>query len=279
MKHPPDDQLSAHYGQDGLLARIENALAAMGKSPATVTADDLAPADEFHIGGREASAAFLDRLGLSPSQHLLDIGCGIGGGARFAAARYGVRVTGIDLTADFVETGLALNRWCGLDGEVALEQGSALATPFAGGSFDGAYMMHVGMNIADKSALFAEVFRVLRAGAVFGIYDIMRMEDGDLVLPVPWASAPEESFVASPATYRQALEAAGFSVEAERNRHAFALDFFDRVRARNAASGGPPPLGLQIIMGDTAALKLKNMVANVAAGRVAPFEMIARKPA
>jgi hypothetical protein len=36
---------------------------------------------------------------------------------------------------------------------------SALALPFAPGAFDGAYLLHVGMSIEDKLALFADARR------------------------------------------------------------------------------------------------------------------------
>ena len=42
----------------------------------------------------------LDRLGLEPGQHLLEIGCGWGGLAEIAARDYGVRVTGLTLSAE-----------------------------------------------------------------------------------------------------------------------------------------------------------------------------------
>jgi ubiquinone/menaquinone biosynthesis C-methylase UbiE len=60
--------------------------------------------------------------------------------------------------------------------------------PFPDRSFDGAYMLHVGMNIEDKEKLASEVARVLRPGSVFGIYDVMRTGPGELAYPVPWAA-------------------------------------------------------------------------------------------
>jgi hypothetical protein len=105
----------------------------------------------------------------------------------------------------------------------------------------------------------------------------MRIGDGDLVYPVPWATTPETSFVASVEQYKQALQAAGFTLVAERNRHEFALAFFEQLRARTLAAGGPPPLGLHILMGASAPVKVQNMIANVAGGRIAPVELIARK--
>jgi len=160
--------------RNGLVAAIRDGLGKLGKTPATVTVDDLAPVDEFHIGGRQASEAFLAQLALTPNQRVLDIGCGLGGSARFAATRYGCEVTGIDLTGAFVDTGKVLCDWVGLADRVSLLQGSALDMLFESGAFDAAYMLHVGMNIADKRQLCADVHRVLRPGACFGIYDLMR---------------------------------------------------------------------------------------------------------
>lgn len=130
-----------------------------------MTIDDLAPVDEFHIGGRRASEHFLSQLGFSPEMHVLDIGCGLGGAARFVASRYKSRVTGVDLTPEYVKTAKVLCRWVELQDRISLHQGSALSLPFSDSTFDGAYMLHVGMNIADKAKLCFEVSRVLRAGS------------------------------------------------------------------------------------------------------------------
>jgi ubiquinone/menaquinone biosynthesis C-methylase UbiE len=101
------------------------------------------------------------------------VGCGIGGPSRYIAETYGCRVTGIDLTDEFVRTAQALARRTSLAGRIDYRQASALDLPFAPGTFDGAYMMHLGMNIEDKAALFTEIRRVLKDNATFGIYDVM----------------------------------------------------------------------------------------------------------
>lgn len=274
----PDANLVAgHYTSGHLLAAIEAAVIAAGKTTANITVDELAPVDEFHIGGRVASQSFLDQLSLNSSDHVLDVGCGLGGASRFAASHYGSRVTGIDLTEEFIHTGKALCRWVGLDSLVTLELGSATAMPYAEAVFDKAYMMHVGMNIADKEAMALNVYCVLRPGGTFGIYDVMQTGDEVLSFPVPWASTAAGSAVESPAHYREVLEQAGFEIIAERNRRDFALEYFEQLAAKNAASGGPPPLGLHIVMGENRSTKVKNMIDNIAAGRVAPVEIIAQK--
>jgi ubiquinone/menaquinone biosynthesis C-methylase UbiE len=274
---PAQVDVSKHYTRGDLVEAIRAGIVALGKTPDAVTVDDLAPVDEFHIGGRRASEEFLDQLGFSAQMHVLDIGCGLGGPARFVASRYGSRVAGVDLTTEYVETGNALCKWVRLDQRISLHQGSALATPFADRGFDGAYMMHVGMNIEDKEKLAAEVARVLRPGSCFGIYDVMRTGPGELAYPVPWATTPDLSAVATPERYKKALEEAGFTVIAERNRRDFALAFFADLRAKMAAAGGPPPLGLHVLMGKNTPEKVQNMIASTSKGLIAPVELIARK--
>ena len=271
--------VSEHYTHGRLVAAIREGLAALGKTPDAVTIDDLAPVDEFHIGGRQATEHFIGQLDLAPDDHVLDVGCGIGGTSRFVAERYGCRVSGIDLTPEYVETARTLCEWVGLGERVTVQQASALEMPFDDGTFDAAYMLHVGMNIADKTGLFAEVARVLGPGGIFGVYDVMRTGGDDLVYPVPWAETAETSAVASPNDYKAALRAAGFEISAECNRWDFAIAYFERMRTRAAEADGPPPLGHHIEMGESAPLMIANMRGNIAAGGTAPVEIIARRDA
>jgi hypothetical protein len=99
-------------------------------------------------------------------------------------------------------------------------------------------------------------------------------DDGELSFPVPWASSPDTSFVETAAAYRRLLEGAGFSIRKERSRREFAIEFFRQMRARAAASGGPPPLGLHLLMGASAPQKVTNMIDNLEKGLIAPTEII-----
>ena len=274
---PAQQDVSKHYTHGNLVAAIRSGIESLGKTISSATVDDFAPVDEFHIGGRQASEDFLGQLDLTPENQVLDVGCGLGGAARFVASRYGCQVTGIDLTPEYVETAKVVCGWVGLDSRVSLHQGSALAMPFDDRAFDRAYMLHVGMNIDDKAKLCSEVGRILRPNSLFGIYDVMRIGDGELTYPVPWATTAASSAVARPAQYREALEKAGFAVIAERNRRDFAVAFFDQLRAKTTAAGGPPPLGLHILMGRNTPDKVQNMIENISSGKIAPVELIARK--
>jgi len=271
------DEVADHYGDDSLLDTISNGVTRMGKTTGDLTIEDLAPVDEFHIGGAAATRAFLENLGVEARDHVLDVGCGLGGASRFAAATYGCHVTGIDLTREYVETGIELCRWLGFEDRVRLVHGNAMATDFANATFDKVFLLHVGMNIPDKVALAEEAWRVLRPGGVLGVYDVMRMAGGDLTFPVPWSTTPTTSFVATPGEYRSSLEEAGFMVVEERDRSAAAAQFFADLQGSTSQTEGPPPLGLHVVMGADAPDKVRNMIGHVLDGTLAPVEMIAQK--
>jgi ubiquinone/menaquinone biosynthesis C-methylase UbiE len=276
MTYGIEGKVKEHYARSDIEQAILDALVASGKDIDRLQPGDLSPVDEFHTGGRQATEEFAGQLDITPDMHLLDIGCGIGGPSRFFAAERGCRVTGIDLTQDYVRTAAALSKRLGLDGKVEYRQASAAALPYGAATFDGATMMHVGMNIEDKPQAFAEVRRVLKAGATFAIFDVMRSAGGELRYPLHWAATSATSFVATPHEYRRALEAADFEIVKERNRQEFAREFFRQVKARLAETGGPPPLGIHILMKSHVSEKLDNYVSNLEAGLIAPTEIICR---
>lgn len=273
-----EEQVARHYTRGDLETALIAGLKAIGRDgEAPLAPQDLNGLDEFHIGGHEATSGLVARLGLAPGMAVLDIGSGTGGPARHMARAHGVRVSGIDLTPEYVAVAQLLTRRAGLEGSVDFKVGSAEALPYADASFDAATLMHVGMNLPDKAAVFAEVARVLRPGGVFAIYDVMRVGEGELRFPLPWASGPETSFVRQPEEYREALGAAGFAIAEERDRRDFALDVFRRLRARQSQASGPPALGLHLALGAEAPAKTGNMVANIERGVIAPVEMICRR--
>jgi ubiquinone/menaquinone biosynthesis C-methylase UbiE len=275
MSH--DSAVANHYTHGNLLGAIQASVSKLGKTVENVTVEDLGPVDEFHIGGRLATDRLLRQLDFSRADHILDVGCGLGGASRFVADQLGNRVTGIDLTQEYIDAGNVLCSWVGLDRQVTLHHGSALSMPFDEESFDGGFMLHVGMNIEDKNRLFAEIHRVLKPSTSFGVYDVMRSHDGELAYPVPWAAAPGTSKLGTPGEYKRALRDTGFEIVTEEDRRGFALEFFQEMREKTPANGCPPPLGLHTLMQDSTAVKVKNMIDSIAGGLIAPVAIVARK--
>lgn len=268
-------EIAGHYRHGALERVILDGLAAAGCDVDRLRPEDLAPVDEFHTGGHAATADLAAQLALGPGVSLLDLGCGLGGPARYFAREHGCTVVGVDLTAEYVEVAAMLTRRVGPAG-VAFRVASATDLPFADGRFDVVTLLHVGMNIPDKDSLCAEAARVLKPGGVMAIYDVMRTAQAEPAYPVPWAETAAWSFLAEPAAYRRALEAAGFQVSAERDRRDAAIAFFHRMRAR-LADKGPPPLGIHLLLGPSARHKLANMIDGLERGVIAPVEMIGRR--
>jgi ubiquinone/menaquinone biosynthesis C-methylase UbiE len=239
--------------------------------------EGLAPYDQFHGRGLEATVEVAGLIKAGAADHLLDIGSGIGGPARYFASHFGCRVTGIDLTPEFCEVACHLTRLLGLEDRIAFELGDALAMPFADASFDGAYSMNVSMNIADKAALYRETHRVLKPGAWFVLSEIARGEGGELDYPTPWASSALTSFLSTPEETRRGLEQAGFDVIQLRSTLDEALASGARARAIVASGGKPPHRAVMLIHGDNANEAMANMSRGLSNAQVNPIEVLARK--
>ncbi|NQV84420.1 MAG: methyltransferase domain-containing protein [Rhodospirillales bacterium] len=268
-------EVTQHYGDSGLITRIFAGLEAAGADLNNLTPEDLSPVDEFHLGGRKATIHAVSKLPLNKDSHVLDIGCGIGGTARFIASETGCRVTGIDLTPEYISTAQILNSRTGLADQVTCEIANALNMPFDEATFDVATTFHVAMNISERGKLYSEIARVLKPGGVFCLYDIMKKGDEPIDFPVPWAHSAATSHLTTPDEMLVHLEAAGFEVEEVEDRTNFALEVIKQGLA--ARTEGPPPLGVHLLMGAGAPEKVKNTRNNVQAGRMAPVQMIARR--
>jgi SAM-dependent methyltransferase len=192
-----------------------------------------------------------------------------------AAGKDIARLEVADLTDEFVAVATALTQRCGLSDRVSFRQGSALALPFDAATFDAAILIHVGMNISDKRRLFGEARRVLKPSARFGVYDILRIGKGRICYPTPWAAREETSFVEDIGTYRDLLSESGFRVEAESSRADDALALWQAMREARATHG-PPVLGLHILMGSEAPLRLANVIGALEGGVIAPTQILAR---
>jgi ubiquinone/menaquinone biosynthesis C-methylase UbiE len=266
--------VAAHYGTQDLVQKLLAGLSAAGVDPSRLTVKDLGPIDEFHIGGRAATEHAVAKMALTANMHVLDVGCGIGGASRYLASAIGCRVTGIDLTPEYIEAARELSRRTGLSDKITYQASSALAMPLADASFDAAITLHVAMNIKDRDGLYGEVARVLKPGAQFCVYDVMKGETGGLHYPVPWAETAETSHLTTPVEMQALLERAGFTVEQVEDRRDFAITFF-RERLAQAPGGGPPS-ALNFLMSNPR-VKSENMLANIEQGRISPVVMIARK--
>jgi SAM-dependent methyltransferase len=199
---------------------------------------------------------------------VIDIGSGIGGPSRYLAATYGCRVSGVDLTPEFVATAEDLTRRVGLADRVDFRVGSALDLPFPDASFDLAWTQNIAMNIADRPRFYGEIHRVLKPDGRLAIQDVAQGPGGAVHFPVAWADTPDISFLRTPEETRVMLEAAGFVARLWEDNTASAIAEFEAERARAGASpGGRPVLGVHLVVGESFREKMRNSQRSLAEGR------------
>lgn len=273
------DDVAKHYTRGDLLSRIAAALRDDGADPEHPTIETLAPYDQFHGRGLEATIEVAGLMPARASDHVLDIGSGIGGPARYVARRFGCRVTGIDLTPEFCGVARDLTRLVGLADRVDFECGNALAMPFADERFDGAYSMNVSMNIADKRAFYREIVRVLKPGAWLVLSEVAKGDGAALGYPTPWAATEQTSFLSTPDETRQGLVDAGFEAVELASSLEQALDFGMRSRAAVARGEKPPHRAVMLMQGEAAKAAMANTARGLAQGAIVPIEVRAQKVA
>ncbi len=274
----PEPKLTVedHYGVRGILDSILEPLVALGKDPEHLDPTDLAPVDEFHIRGREATLELAARANLSAGSRVLDVGCGLGGSVRHLAVEHGCHATGLDLTAEYIEGATSLATRVGLAEAVEFVQGSALDLPFEDGTFDAVWTEHAQMNIADKATFYGEIARVLRPGGRLVFHDIFLGDGAAVRFPVPWAEEASISALADPTSIRTALEASGLHVLDWEDKTTHSREWFEETIARIRADG-PPPIGIHLLMGNTALTKLENMVHALQVNAVAVVQAVAER--
>jgi len=267
------DRVSRHYSPGDLASRILAALEADGRDLGSLTVDDLAPVDEFHIRGRVATEELAGWVDLKPTDEVLDVGSGLGGTGRYLASRFGCCVQGVDLTEEYCRVATMLSERVGLHDKTSFRAADACALPFEDDSFDIVWTEHVQMNIADKAAFYGEIGRVLRPGGRFVFHDVFAGTNGAAHYPVPWASDESISHLATVPEVESILGSLGLRRVQWGERTEESRAFFQGVLER-LGSGQAPALGIHLPMGVDALVKVRNLHRNLVEGCVRVIQAV-----
>ncbi|KAK9831800.1 hypothetical protein WJX74_009654 [Apatococcus lobatus] len=172
-------------------------------------------------GGLQTTQEFIGRLGLKAGQHVLDVGCGIGGSCFLMAQQHDVYVHGVDLSVNMVL--VALDRAAAIEtgSKVSFEIADCLTMDFSPATYDVVYSRDTLLHIHNKTQVFKRLFQALKPGGRLFFTDYARS-----------AATPSKGFAAyiqerqydlhTVEAYGQLLREAGFvDVQAEDQTHLF----------------------------------------------------------
>ena len=233
-------------------------------------------------GGPDEIRGIVDGVDLS-RKTVLDIGCGTGGIGQFLAETYSLgKLVGVDVESGVIDKATDRAQQAGLDKQLTFICVEPGPLPFEEGAFDVVFSKDAMIHIAEKEALFTEVFRVLAPGGVVAACDWMSSTDGPFSEELKrYIELEDLGFgMASPARYRDAMASAGFKDIVMTDRNAW----YKEVVARECeALEGPFYEKLAATVGrdyiDHSIDVWRALKLVVDRGELRPTHMRARKPA
>jgi len=271
-----NEAILKQYSASNLFDSIKNALLKTNKNLDELTTKDLAPVDFFHIRGHHSTKELAERCKILPHIRVLDVGCGIGGTARFLATLYGCFVTGIDIIDEYCQTANKLSSILKLNDKTEFKTFNSNEFPFDDEKFDIVWTEHVQMNIEDKYKFYSEIYRVLKNGGKFVFHDVFR-GNGDMVYyPVPWADDESISYLLSKDETEQLLKSFNLKISFIEDKTEISADAFQKS-VENIKRKGLPPLGLHLLMGKNTVDKIENMALNLSEKRLTVIQSICFK--
>lgn len=202
-----------YWERPGISDSIFDALRSAGIDLNDLSVHTLAPLDQFHGGGINATLQLAELAQIKPGTRVLDVGGGFGGPARTLASEYQCMVTSVDLSQSYIDSATALTAQCGLGDRVTHHVADALSLPFDANSFEMVWTQNSGMNIRDKERLYCEFSRVLCPGGKLVFQEPMAGPVQPILYPVMWADDPGISFLQSPDEMKDVITSSGFKLK------------------------------------------------------------------
>jgi SAM-dependent methyltransferase len=269
--------IHGYYSPNDLYNKIVDGLNRQGKDLSKVTLDDLQPVDEFHIRGDSATRELIELAEFTVDMHILDVGCGIGGSTRRLSHETGCRVTGIDLSNEYIDAAERLTQLLNMQERVRFRACSALELPFEDNCFDGVWSLQMNMNVEDKQAWLNETYRVLKPGGRAIFYEVCANENTHIHFPVPWAQDSSMSFLVPPEAFRKIIASAGFEIAVWNDKTDPAQEAFAHAR-EPVGKPNLPVLGVYLLVGSDIQTKAYNLHRNLDEKSVSLIESVAVKP-
>ncbi|KAL3421125.1 sterol 24-c-methyltransferase [Phlyctema vagabunda] len=163
------------------------------------------------------------RIGLREGMKVLDVGCGIGGPAREIVKFTGVDVVGLNNSDYQIQRGINYAAREGLSNKLSFVKGDFMQMPFPENSFDAVYAIEATVHAPSLQGVYHEIFKVLKPGGVFGVYEWFMTDKYDNTNPqhrqlrVEIEEGDGISNMVTISEGLQAIQAAGFELEFHEN--------------------------------------------------------------
>jgi sterol 24-C-methyltransferase len=118
-------------------------------------------------------------MNLQENQRVLDVGCGVGGPAREIIKFTGVDVMGLNNNDYQIQRSLKYARKEGLADKFQATKGDFMQMSFPENSFDAVYAIEATVHAPDLRGVYEQIFRVLKPGGVFGVYEWLMTDKYD----------------------------------------------------------------------------------------------------
>tara|TARA_B100000886_G_scaffold109746_1_gene73505 strand:- start:72 stop:896 length:825 start_codon:yes stop_codon:yes gene_type:complete len=269
-------ELENFWTRGDIHSRINKAMSQAGLNDKKLEIEDLFPIDQYHARGIAATVDLGKRMPIQKNQNIIDIGCGLGGPARYFAKQFQCYITGIDITPSFVEIGNKFNKLTSMSNSVSLQVGDGENLNFENETFDGGYSQHVTMNIKNRKKFFLEAYRVLKKGTFFAFSEHGLGPERNPIFPLPWADTSEMSFLLSPESTISILKEIGFyDIQIIETSEKYILGYEKMIN--NKPKKIEPILGIHVIGGTTMKQRSINSMKSIKEKRTLPFEIVCKK--
>ena len=264
------------WTRGNLKERVKIALKKANLNKKSLKIEDLHPIDQYHARGIEATKELAEKLKVDKSHKIIDIGCGLGGPARYFAKHFQCKVTGVDITPSFIEIGNDFNKRTNMDHKVTLKVSDGDTLPFNNDEFDGAISQHVTMNVKNRELFFSEIYRVIKINSFFAFSEHGLGPKGNPTFPLPWADNEDMNFLKTADSTIEILKKIGFKNIALVETGEKYMQGYQKILKRNKKTK-VPIMGMHVIGGPTMFERQKNSLLAIKEKRTFPFEIICYK--
>lgn len=119
------------------------------------------------------------KMGLNDNMRVLDVGCGVGGPAREIVKFANVNVVGLNNNDYQIERATRYAEKEGLSHKLKFTKGDFMQMSFPDNSFDAVYAIEATVHAPSLEGIYSEIFRVLKPGGVFGVYEWLMTDKYD----------------------------------------------------------------------------------------------------